>query len=382
MNFGFTEEQELLRAEVRKLLDESCPLEQVRKITETHASRLLARALAAHRGARLARAHDSRGVRRRGARLGGPRGACSRRPGAALFPSPLVSTALARARDPPLAAAAAAARALAAAPRRRLGDRHRRRCSRTSGAPGARRRARSRAAPAGDGFALTGEKLFVGDAARGGPLRGRVPQGRGAEALGLAVVERGAAGVSAKDLPGIDLTKRIGRAAPRRRARSARDALLGAPGDAGRDRAPPRRRRARRHGRGGRRRRGRARASPSATRSSASSSTRRSARFQGVKHPLAESVRRHRVVAVAGLLRGLGLDDGPPGRAARRLARQGLRERGASRASASTRSSSTAASATPGSTTPSSILKRAKWMRPAFGDADFHYERVAALGGL
>ena len=28
------------------------------------------------------------------------------------------------------------------------------------------------------------------------------------------------------------------------------------------------------------------------------------------------------------------------------------------------------------------FLKRAKWMRPAFGDADWHYERVAALGGL
>ncbi len=27
-------------------------------------------------------------------------------------------------------------------------------------------------------------------------------------------------------------------------------------------------------------------------------------------------------------------------------------------------------------------LKRAKWLRPAFGDADFHYERVASLGGL
>ena len=27
-------------------------------------------------------------------------------------------------------------------------------------------------------------------------------------------------------------------------------------------------------------------------------------------------------------------------------------------------------------------LKRSKWARPAFGDADFHYERVAALGGL
>ena len=35
MNFGFTEEQELLRAEVRKFLDQNCPLEEVRKLCET-----------------------------------------------------------------------------------------------------------------------------------------------------------------------------------------------------------------------------------------------------------------------------------------------------------------------------------------------------------
>lgn len=27
-------------------------------------------------------------------------------------------------------------------------------------------------------------------------------------------------------------------------------------------------------------------------------------------------------------------------------------------------------------------LKRSKWLRPTFGDADYHYERIAALGGL
>ena len=27
-------------------------------------------------------------------------------------------------------------------------------------------------------------------------------------------------------------------------------------------------------------------------------------------------------------------------------------------------------------------LKRAKWARPVFGDADHHYERIASLGGL
>ena len=28
------------------------------------------------------------------------------------------------------------------------------------------------------------------------------------------------------------------------------------------------------------------------------------------------------------------------------------------------------------------FLKRSKWARPAFGDADYHYERIARLGGL
>ncbi len=37
MNFGFTEEQELLRAEVRKFLEQNAPLEEVRKIVETEA---------------------------------------------------------------------------------------------------------------------------------------------------------------------------------------------------------------------------------------------------------------------------------------------------------------------------------------------------------
>ena len=35
MNFGFTEEQELLRQEVRKFLDEQCPIDEVRRIAET-----------------------------------------------------------------------------------------------------------------------------------------------------------------------------------------------------------------------------------------------------------------------------------------------------------------------------------------------------------
>jgi len=37
MNFGFTDEQELLRAEVRKFLDENASLEAVRKQAESEA---------------------------------------------------------------------------------------------------------------------------------------------------------------------------------------------------------------------------------------------------------------------------------------------------------------------------------------------------------
>ena len=35
MNFGFSEEQELLRSEVRKFLDEQCPMQEVRRLRET-----------------------------------------------------------------------------------------------------------------------------------------------------------------------------------------------------------------------------------------------------------------------------------------------------------------------------------------------------------
>ena len=35
MNFGFEEEQELLRREIRKFLDEQCPMEEVRRLAQS-----------------------------------------------------------------------------------------------------------------------------------------------------------------------------------------------------------------------------------------------------------------------------------------------------------------------------------------------------------
>ncbi len=43
MDFGFTEEQELLRSEVRKWLDQNCALEEVRRITEAEGGEGFAR---------------------------------------------------------------------------------------------------------------------------------------------------------------------------------------------------------------------------------------------------------------------------------------------------------------------------------------------------
>ena len=81
MDFGLSEEQELLKAEVRKFLDARCPLEQVRKLMETGPG-YSRRALAGAGRAGLARPDRPRGAGRRGARLGRPGGAAATRPAA------------------------------------------------------------------------------------------------------------------------------------------------------------------------------------------------------------------------------------------------------------------------------------------------------------
>ena len=81
MNFGFTEEQELLRAEVRKFLDQNCPLEEVRKIAATPEG--VAKPLWDRMArARLGRAHAARIASAGSASAGSIWWSCSRRPAA------------------------------------------------------------------------------------------------------------------------------------------------------------------------------------------------------------------------------------------------------------------------------------------------------------
>jgi alkylation response protein AidB-like acyl-CoA dehydrogenase len=361
MNFGFTEEQDLLRGEVRKLLDESCPLEQVRKITEDASgpgfSRELWRRIAelGWLGLTIPEAHG-------GAGLGWvDLVVVLEETGRSLFPSPLISHTL-------------AAHAI-----RRFGS--------------ARQQARWLPRLA-DGSAIGSVALFEGEGARFAArragkdtlLRGEALLGDAAAAdlyvvplaKGLALVERGAPGVTARDLPGIDLSKRLGRLTLDG-ARVGADALLAKADataasqllDAGALAVT-----AEAVG-----------AAEAALRLTTSYVKQRIqfgrpiASFQGVKHPLAEMYvdiqSFQSLVYYAAWCMDQDHADLPL---------------------AVSRAKAYASEALPrigidviqlhggiGYTweyDAQLYLKRAKWLRPAFGDADFHYERAARLGGL
>lgn len=374
MNFGFTEEQELLRSEVRKFLDESCNLEQVRKITEDASgpgySRELWRSIAelGWLGLTVPEVHG-------GAGLGWvDLVVVLEETGRSLFPSPLVSTTLAahairRFGSPrqqaswlPRLADGTAVGTLALLEEDGV-----------PGPDGVRLAGRA----AGKSLTLTGEKTLVGDAAAADLIVVAFRKGKSKD-LGLAVVERGTAGLSARDLPGIDLTKRLGRVALDG-VKIGRDAVLprGNAGaishllDAG------------------------ALAVTAEAVGVAEAALRLTAgyakqrvqfgrpigTFQAVKHPLAEMYVDTQSFQSLVYYAAWCLDEGH-----RDLPL------------AVSRAKAYASEALPrigidaiqlhggiGYTWEYDAhlyLKRAKWLRPAFGDADWHYERVAAAGGL
>jgi alkylation response protein AidB-like acyl-CoA dehydrogenase len=374
MNFGFTDEQELLRSEVRKFLDESCPLEQVRKITENVSGPGFSPNLWRHiaelgwLGLTIRELHG-------GAGLGWvDLVVVLEETGRSLFPSPLVSTTLAahaihrfgsvrqQAAYLPALADGSAIGTVA--------------LLEEDGAPGPEG-VRLAGRAAGKSLTLTGEKLFVGDAAAADLIVVAFRKGKSKE-FGLALVERGAKGLTAKDLPGIDLTKRLGRV--------SFDAVK-----IGRDAVLPK---------------GNAAAithlldvgalavtaeavgaAEAALRLTVDYAKQRVqfgrpiGTFQAVKHPLAEAYvdtqSFQSLVYYAAWCVDQGHKDLPL---------------------AVSRAKAYASEAFPklgvdviqlhggiGYTWEYDAhlyLKRAKWLRPAFGDTDWHYERVAALGGL
>ncbi|MBW2270532.1 MAG: acyl-CoA/acyl-ACP dehydrogenase [Deltaproteobacteria bacterium] len=205
MNFGFTEEQELLRAEVRKFLDRNCPLDEVRKVAETPEgfSRQLWGRMAelGWVGLLLPEKHG-------GAGLGWvDLVVVLEEAGRSLLPSPLISSVL-----------AGAAIALG-------GDSEQQ--SRWLPDLAAGTRIGTLAFQEGDGidpaqtslagvttdvgFRLTGEKLLVADASAADLFVVAFRASEASDALSLAVVPRDAPGLGVEPHISVDLTKPMGR---------------------------------------------------------------------------------------------------------------------------------------------------------------------------
>jgi len=209
VNFGFTEEQQFLRESVRKFLDEQCPMGEVRRLMAEPAgySADLWKQIAelGWLGLALPEAYG-------GAGLGWvDRVVLFEETGRSLFPSPFLSTTLAGAIIDDAGSEAQKERWLS-----RIAD------GTTIGSvalvdeidafdPQA---IALRGEADGDGFTLTGEKRFVTDANAADlfvvAFRTSTKAGNAAEDLALAVVERSAAGVATENVPGLDATKRTG----------------------------------------------------------------------------------------------------------------------------------------------------------------------------
>jgi alkylation response protein AidB-like acyl-CoA dehydrogenase len=374
MNFGFTEEQELLRAEVRKLLDQRCPLEEVRRLMETPEgfSRELWKEMAELGWVGLT-LPESAG----GAGLGWvDLTVLLEETGRTLFPSPLLSTALAASALGEAGSPEQQARWL---PSLADGSRIATLAFLEAGDLWTPEGVRCEGRRDGAGFVLEGEKLFVPDAGSADLFLVAFRSGAAPEAVSLGVLERDAEGVEARPSPGMDATRRFGRLRLSG-ARIGPDALVGPPGAAWSALA-----------------RGLDRGACAVVAEAVGAAqallelTVRYARervqfgspigrFQGVKHPLADAYVDVESFRSLCTFAAWALDESPEqaplavsrakayaSEAFPRLALDCVQLHGAI-----------------GYTweyDAQLYLKRAKVMRPAFGDADFHYERAYRLAG-
>jgi alkylation response protein AidB-like acyl-CoA dehydrogenase len=226
---------------------------------------------------------------------------------------------------------------------------------------------------------LSGEKLFVPDAESATLFVVPFRSGSAPEEVSLAVVERDAVGLSVQNLPSMDLTKRVGRLRLEA-VRVPEGSLLGAPGcawaaisrilDRGACAVAAEMS-------------GAAEAALELTVSYAKDRVQFDSpigRFQGVKHPLAEMYTDLESFKSLLYYAAWALDESPEeaplavsrakAYATETFARIGI--------------DSVQLHGGIGYTWEYDVqlyLKRAKWARPIFGDAEYHYARVASLGG-
>jgi alkylation response protein AidB-like acyl-CoA dehydrogenase len=377
MNFGFNEEQELLRAEVRRFLDQNASLERVREIVEAEDGPSTDPALWARMaelgwvGLNMPEEHGGVGLDLETLLV------VLEETGRTLFPSPLISTVIAAKAIERFGSAEQQARWIPGlADGSKIGTFAFLERSDTMNPDGVETLAK----PDGDDLILSGEKLFVTDAEDADLTVVVVRSGSDAQSLSLVVVEKGTVGATASSFATMDLTKQMGRLTLEE-ARVNVDCVLGEQGaawpatqwllDLGAALVTAESV-------------GAAEAALSITTEFAKERLQfgeQIGKFQSVKHPLAEiyvDVESFRSLVYYAIW---ALDqDADDAQVAVSRAKaycsdafpqagiMGVQLHGAV-----------------GYTWEYDIqlyLKRSKWVRPLFGDADYHYERVARLGDL
>ena len=375
MNFGFTDEQELLRAEVRKFLDQNASLEEVRSQCESDEGfdrkLWLQMAELGFVGLTLPEQHGGAGLDLVTLLV------LLEETGRTLLPSPLISTVI-------------ASQAI-----QRFGDDEQRARWLPGLADGSRigtlalLEQSDDLAPAGlclqgkadgDETILTGRKLFVPDAGKADLFVVAFRSGSEPGDVGLAVLERSMAGVSTLDAAAMDLTKRLGSLElddvrvgpagllrPEGSAWSAVQSLI----DLGAALVTAETV-------------GAAEGALAITTAFAKEREQfgsKIGRYQGVKHPLAEmyvDIESYKSLVYYAFW---ALDEGEEGAAlavskAKAYASETFPMAGIN---------GVQLHGGVGYTWEYDIqlyLKRGKWMRPMYGDADYHYDRIAELGGL
>jgi len=375
MNFGFTEEQDLLRQEVRRFLDDVCPIKEVRRIQETpegYDSTIWAElGRLGWLGLIVPERYGGAGLSWIDLLV------VLEEAGRSLFPSPLIPTSLAAAAILESGSAAQKERWL---PGLADGSRIGSLAIMEEGDSIVPEAASLQGKPDGDDWILTGQKKLVQDPESADLFIVSFRYGDAPGDLALAVVEASGAGVSARSHPLIDQTKRLGNL-DLDEARVPADCILGAPGgvsaaiglllDQGAVAVA-----AEMSG-----------AVDEAIRITVDYAKQRIqfghaiGHFQGVKHPLAEmyadlesfrsvlyyatwaiEARREELPRFASLAKAYATET---------FVRTGL--------------DSIQLHGAIGFTTDYDIqlyFKRSKWARPMFGDANTHYERSIALRGL
>ena len=372
MNFGFTDEQELLRQEVRKLLAARAPMAEVRKLADTPEgfSRDLWNQMGelGWLGLTIPEAHG-------GAGLGWvDLVVLLEETGRSLFPSPLIATTLAAAA---IAEAGTTAQQAHWLPRLADGSAIGTVAVLEAGDRLGSEGIQLRGEPVDGGWQLRGEKRSVLDATAADLLVVAFRTGDGVDDVALALVESGVAGLAIEMTPSIDATKRVARVRFDG-VQVPRDAVLGAPGRA----APVL---ARLLDRG-------ALAVTAEAIGAAEEAVRLTVeyakervqfgspigRFQGVKHPLAEMYVDVESFKPLLYYAAWCLDEGDAD-AARAVS---MAKAYASEAFPRIGIDGVQLHGGVGYTWEYDIqlyLKRSKWVRPTFGDADFHYDRVARI---